>query len=135
MKNPNNEQNTLNTFITTLTASHVNATISQRQSEQIINATDNSIYESKPAAVIYPKTAQAIQEILTLGNQDTYQHLHFTAKVSATGCNGQSLNTGIIIDISRYMHAIGKINNVSPADRATIGDMFSTDASGKGSMR
>ena len=60
MKNQNSKQNTLNTFISTLADAHINATISQRPSEQIINATDNSIYESKPAAVIYPKTAQAI---------------------------------------------------------------------------
>jgi len=82
---------------------------------------------------------------------------------SGTGTNGQSLNSSVIVDTSRYLNKITNFDeekrlvcvepgvvldqlndflkpygiffpaNVSTASRATIGGMVATDASGKGS--
>ncbi|MEK9656873.1 MAG: FAD-binding and (Fe-S)-binding domain-containing protein [bacterium] len=156
---------TVTLFLDTLKTKNIDAEISSSKAEKIISATDNSIYEVVPEAIIYPKNESAIKETLTLLNNKKFHDLSITAKGGATGCNGQSLNSSIILDLSRFMHHIGKLNieeewvdvdpgvtlaelnnylspynyhfapNVSPADRATIGGMFSTDASGKGSLR
>src|SRR5699024_4792412 len=81
-----------------------------------------------------------------------------------TGTNGQALNQGIIVDMSRYMNRIIEINpeegwvrveagvikdelnqylkpfgyffspELSTSNRATLGGMINTDASGQGSL-
>ncbi len=131
---------------------------------RLLNATDNSIYEVTPEAVIQPKNFDDVQLIFKLANEEEFITLTFTARGGGTGTNGQSLNNGITIDFSRYMDKILDFNpeektitvepgviltnlnqflkphglffapHVSTADRATIGGMIATDAAGKGSL-
>eukprot|EP01047_Picozoa_sp_COSAG01_P023929 COSAG01_NODE_1461_length_10242_cov_4.896283_6_plen_943_part_00 len=152
-------------YLQALKQAAINAEYSDNLAERIVASTDNSIYQKMPKAIIYPKDKAAIQTCLKIAQELKYQHLTFTAKGGATGCNGQSLNQGIIIDCSRFMHKIIEMNladewvdvqpgvtldelnqalkpygycfgpHVSPADRATIGGMMATDACGKGSMK
>lgn len=126
-------------------------------------ATDNSIYQVLPAAVIYPRSVTDIQLLLQLAKQEAYRHVTFTPRGGGTGTDGQTLTSGIMVDVSRHMHHILEINqteqwvrvqpgvvldqlnealtptgtffapNVSPSNRATVGGMFNTDACGKGS--
>jgi FAD/FMN-containing dehydrogenase/Fe-S oxidoreductase len=126
-------------------------------------ATDNSVYQVIPQAVILPKTTQDISIALQLCQQDPFSHIQFSPRGGGTGTNGQSLTKGIIIDCSQYMRDILEVNlverwvrvqpgvvldqlnvflftygmhfapEISPSNRATLGGMINTDACGNGS--
>lgn len=130
-----------------------------------VYSTDNSIYQLIPQAVIYPKDIEDIQQILSLLILDKYREVVITARGGGTGTNGQSLTHGIVVDLSRHMNQILHIDPVaktavvqggvvkdqlnaalkpyglffapelSTSNRATIGGMINTDASGQGSCR
>ncbi|WP_343525475.1 FAD-binding and (Fe-S)-binding domain-containing protein [Sphingomonas sp.] len=127
-----------------------------------VASTDNSIYQVRPAAIVYPRHGDDVT-LLVRALADT--GLSLTARGGNTGTNGQSLNDGIIVDFARHMRGIGTFDPnanivtvepgvvldqlnaflkphgrffppmVSTASRATIGGMVATDASGKGSRR
>ncbi|WP_298626123.1 FAD-binding and (Fe-S)-binding domain-containing protein [uncultured Legionella sp.] len=137
--------------------------IEESLSSRLVVSTDNSVYQILPDAVIFPKNSEDISAIFTLAAQQEYRDITFTPRGGGTGTNGQSLNAGIIIDCSRYMNAILDLNleegwvivepgvvldqlneflkkdgvffapTLSPSNRATLGGMVNTDASGKGS--
>src|SRR5579872_4923053 len=126
-------------------------------------ATDNSIYQIIPQAVLFPRSTQDISIILKLSQEPQFLAIKFAPRGGGTGTNGQSLSTGIIIDCSKYMRDILEINvqenwvrvqpgvvldqlnaflkmhnryfapEISPSNRATIGGMMNTDACGNGS--
>lgn len=125
-------------------------------------ATDNSIYQQVPQAVLLPKSLDDLQIIAQLANAN--EQVTFSARGGGTGTNGQSLTPGIVIDTSRHMNAILELNleeswvrvqsgvvkdalndflaphgyffspDLSTSNRATVGGMISTDASGQGSL-
>lgn len=127
-------------------------------------STDNSIYQQLPQGVIFPKTEKDIQIALQTASHDPFLSLTFGPRGGGTGTNGQSLTPGIVVDLSRYMREILEINveegwvrvqtgvikdqlndflkpygfffspDLSTSNRATIGGMISTDASGQGSL-
>ncbi len=127
-----------------------------------VASTDNSIYQVRPAAIVYPCTGEDVT-LLVRTLADT--GLSLTPRGGNTGTNGQSLNDGIIVDFARHMRGISAFDPetntvtvepgvvldqlnaflkphgrffppmVSTASRATIGGMVATDASGKGSRR
>ncbi|KAF7764700.1 hypothetical protein PCIT_b0749 [Pseudoalteromonas citrea] len=131
---------------------------------RLVTATDNSIYQNVPQAVIYPKNNKDIQTALHSAQQDPFLSLTFGPRGGGTGTNGQSLTPGIVIDLSRHMREIIEINveenwvkvqagvikdqlndylrpfgfffapDLSTSNRATIGGMVNTDASGQGSL-
>jgi FAD/FMN-containing dehydrogenase/Fe-S oxidoreductase len=130
---------------------------------RIVAATDNSIYQVLPEAILYPANGQDINRIIKVIAKQPSGRISITPRGGGTGTNGQSLNQNVIVDTSRYLRNIihfdeGKrqvcvepgvvldqLNefltpyglffpaNVSTASRATIGGMVATDASGKGS--
>jgi len=127
-----------------------------------VASTDNSIYQVRPTAIVYPRTGDDVT-LLVRELRDT--GLSLTPRGGNTGTNGQSLNDGVIVDFARHMRGIGAFDPdtntvtvepgvvldqlnaflkphgrffppmVSTASRATIGGMVATDASGKGSRR
>ncbi len=150
-------------FLSDLQKSGFSGDIATQESVAVIYATDNSIYEVKPDGVIFPKNQNDVALIFKLLRQEKYQHIKITARGGGTSTNGQSINHGFIVDYSRYMNKIIKIDeknlraevepgvildvlnqelekfnlyfppNISPSNRATIGGMVNTDACGKGS--
>jgi FAD/FMN-containing dehydrogenase/Fe-S oxidoreductase len=130
---------------------------------RIVHATDNSIYQFQPAAVVHVRSAEDVACMLRLGTEEPFRPLSFSARGGGTGTNAQSLTTGIVVDCSKYLNRIHEINpeegwaevepgvildrlngvlkphglffapNVSTSSRATIGGMISTDACGQGS--
>lgn len=126
-------------------------------------ATDNSIYQVIPQAVIFPRDTDDMVHALTLAASDTFRTVTFSPRGGGTATNGQSLSAGIIIDCSRHMRAIVELNlderwvrvqpgvvldqlnqyllplgfhfapEISTSNRATIGGMINTDACGNGS--
>lgn len=133
-------------------------------SSRLSQANDNSVYQVVPQAIIFPKTTQDVLLITKLANEDPFQSLRFTPKGGGTGTNGQALTKYIVVDMSRYMRDILDINvkegwvrvqsgvikdqlndylrpfgyffapDLSTSNRATIGGMINTDASGQGSL-
>lgn len=127
-------------------------------------ATDNSIYQQLPQLVLHPRCRQDIQVIVKLANEEKFNDIKFSARGGGTGTNGQSLTPGIVVDLSKYMNRILEINieenwvrveagvikdqlndylrpygfffspDLSTSNRATIGGMINTDASGQGSL-
>jgi FAD/FMN-containing dehydrogenase/Fe-S oxidoreductase len=130
---------------------------------RIVGATDNSIYQVLPEAILYPANGKDINRIIKLIADQPEHRISITPRGGGTGTNGQSLNQNVIVDTSRYLSKIihfdenkrqvcvepgvvlDQLNeflkpyglffpaNVSTASRATIGGMVATDASGKGS--
>lgn len=132
--------------------------------ERLSMATDNSIYQLLPQAVVFPRSSADVQIITRLAGQAKFRELSFTPRGGGTGTNGQSLTEGIVVDMSRYMNRILEINpeqgwvkveagvikdqlnqylkpygyffspELSTSNRATLGGMINTDASGQGSL-
>ncbi len=128
-------------------------------------STDNSIYQIYPQGVVYPRNIEDLVALTSLANQPEYHFIEITARGGGTGTNGQSLNNGIIVDLSRHMNQILEVNaeqgwvrvqtgvvkdqlnailkphglffapDTSTSNRATIGGMINTDASGQGSCK
>lgn len=126
-------------------------------------ATDNSIYQRLPQAAVYPKHAEDLERLTRLAAQTTHRSIVLTPRGGGTGTNGQSLTDGIVVDVSRHMNKIIEIDvdarrvrvqagvvkdqlnaalkphglffapELSTSNRATIGGMIATDASGQGS--
>ncbi|SFH77582.1 FAD-binding and (Fe-S)-binding domain-containing protein [Modicisalibacter xianhensis] len=126
-------------------------------------ATDNSIYQRLPQAVLYPRDADDLVRIARLTGQATFRDIVLTPRGGGTGTNGQSLTDGLVVDVSRHMNRILEIDvgrrqvrvqagvvkdqlnaalkpyglffapELSTSNRATLGGMISTDASGQGS--
>ncbi|QBY05941.1 FAD-binding oxidoreductase [Thalassotalea sp. HSM 43] len=133
-------------------------------SSRLAVATDNSVYQQVPQAVIHPKTVEDVKIINAVATSDKFQEIKFSARGGGTGTNGQSLTPGIVVDMSRHMKQILEVNteqhwvkvqagvvkdqlneflkplgfffspDLSTSNRATIGGMVNTDASGQGSL-
>ncbi len=127
-------------------------------------STDNSIYQLLPDAVIFPRSTADVALIARLAGEARFSDLIFTPRGGGTGTNGQSLNQGIVVDMSRHMNRVLDINveqgwvkveagvikdqlnaflkpygfffspELSTSNRATLGGMINTDASGQGSL-
>ncbi|RDE07361.1 FAD-binding and (Fe-S)-binding domain-containing protein [Sphingomonas aracearum] len=70
-----------------------------------VASTDNSIYQVRPLAIAYPRSAADVQRIAAaahaLGGK-----VSLSARGGNTGTNGQSLNNGVIVDFGRHMNRI-----------------------------
>ncbi|MDF7680807.1 FAD-binding and (Fe-S)-binding domain-containing protein [Enterobacteriaceae bacterium ESL0689] len=132
--------------------------------DRLTMATDNSIYQLLPEAILFPRSTDDIVLLTRIAAQERFRSLIFTPRGGGTGTNGQSLNGGIIVDMSRYMNRILEINpqegwvrveagvikdqlnqylkpygyffapELSTSNRATLGGMINTDACGQGSL-
>ncbi|MGG2142550.1 D-2-hydroxyglutarate dehydrogenase YdiJ [Symbiopectobacterium sp. RP] len=132
--------------------------------DRLTMSTDNSIYQLLPDAVVFPRSTADVALLAQLSVQESYRALTFTPRGGGTGTNGQALNQGIVVDMSRYMSRILEINpeegwvrveagvikdqlnqylkpygyffapELSTSNRATLGGMINTDASGQGSL-
>lgn len=151
-------------FLTQLRASRFSGDIEQDYGARLAVSTDNSIYQNLPQGVVFPKSTDDLMIVTELANQPEYSKITFSPRGGGTGTNGQSLNNGIIVDLSRHMNNILEINeqegwvrvqtgvvkdqlnaylkpygfffspDLSTSNRATIGGMINTDASGQGSL-
>ncbi|MCQ8878295.1 FAD-binding oxidoreductase [Pseudoalteromonas shioyasakiensis] len=151
-------------YIKTITNKGFSGDTDATYGTRLTAATDNSIYQQIPQGVIFPKSEKDIQIALQTAAQDPFLSLTFGPRGGGTGTNGQSLTPGIVVDLSRYMREILEINadegwvrvqtgvikdqlndflrpygfffapDLSTSNRATIGGMVNTDASGQGSL-
>ncbi len=139
--------------------------IEDNYAARLLGATDNSVYQAMPQLIIFPKCEADVVLALKLGQRPEFSQLFFTARGGGTGTNGQSLNYGVMLDLSRYMKGVSQLNiaersvtvepgvikdelndslkahglffspELSTSNRATIGGMLSNDAAGQGSLK
>lgn len=137
--------------------------ISTQRGERLVFGTDNSIYQRLPQAIVYPRDEGDVQILAKLAAQEAWRAIVLAPRGGGTGTNGQSLTDGIIVDLSRHMNRVLDIDlarrevrvqagvvkdqlnallaphglffapELSTSNRATLGGMISTDASGQGS--
>lgn len=137
--------------------------ISNDYGERCVLSTDNSIYQLLPQGVVYPTGTDDLVLLCELAAEKAFHSIVLAARGGGTGTNAQSLTDGVVVDISRHMNAILEINaeekwvrvqvgvvkdqlnaalkehglffapELSTSNRATIGGMINTDASGQGS--
>ncbi|HZZ28964.1 MAG TPA: anaerobic glycerol-3-phosphate dehydrogenase subunit C [Pirellulales bacterium] len=66
-------------------------------------ASDASLYELKPLAVVRPRNTADVSAVVKYAAQ---QRIAIHARGTGTGLAGESLGTGIVVDFSRYMRRI-----------------------------
>lgn len=137
--------------------------ISDSYADRTALATDNSIYQVLPQLTAFPRNIEDLQRVTRIAAQARFRSIKLYPRGGGTGTNGQSLGDGVIVDVSRHMNGILEINHserwarvqagvvkdqleaalkpyglffapeLSTSNRATIGGMINTDASGQGS--
>ncbi|HKT94286.1 MAG TPA: FAD-binding oxidoreductase, partial [Paraburkholderia sp.] len=150
-------------FLHELEVSGFEGEVDASHATRTVLATDNSIYQRYPQAVVFPRHAKDVARLANLLGRDAFRGVAVAARGGGTGTNGQSLTDGVVVDMSRHMNRILEIDPVartarveagvvkdqlnaelkrhglffapelSTSNRATIGGMISTDASGQGS--
>lgn len=152
-------------FLEELKAAGFTGDIESHYSSRLAVATDNSVYQQLPQAVVLPKTTHDVSLVGKISAKSTYERVTFSPRGGGTGTNGQSLTKGVVVDLSRYMNQVIEINekegwvrvqagivkdqlndavrpygyffspDLSTSNRATLGGMINTDASGQGSLK
>ncbi|MEQ5801379.1 FAD-binding and (Fe-S)-binding domain-containing protein [Halomonas sp. H10-9-1] len=150
-------------FLEALKAAGFEGEIAPDYAARTVLATDNSIYQRLPQAALYPRHGEDLARIAHLAGQVEHRRVVLTPRGGGTGTNGQSLTDGLVVDVSRHMNRILEIDvekrrvrvqagvvkdqlnaalkphglffapELSTSNRATLGGMISTDASGQGS--
>ena len=150
-------------FIDALRAAGFQGEIDTGYATRTVLATDNSIYQRLPQAAVFPRDTADVQCVARLAGELAHRRIVLTARGGGTGTNGQSLTDGIVVDLSRHMNRILDIDlqarsvhvqagvvkdqlnaalqrhglffapELSTSNRATLGGMINTDASGQGS--
>lgn len=74
-------------------------------------STDESIFSIRPQIVIQPKHQADVEIAVALVARETkrFSSLSLTPRAAGTGLGGGSLTDSIVIDVSRYMTKIGKV--------------------------
>lgn len=151
-------------FIEQVRSSEFAGEIDVSYSGRLIAATDNSVYQNLPQAVLYPLNQTDLVLLMKLAGQENNSSVQFSPRGGGTGTNGQSLTSGIVVDLSRHMNKVLEVNpkegwvrvqagvvkdqlndilrphgyffspDLSTSNRATLGGMINTDASGQGSL-
>ncbi|MGJ8515713.1 D-2-hydroxyglutarate dehydrogenase YdiJ [Carnimonas bestiolae] len=126
-------------------------------------STDNSIYQRVPKLAVFPRHREDVALLARIAGEAAFTRIVLGPRGGGTGTNGQSLTDGVVVDLSRHMNAIIDIDveqrrvrvqpgvvkdqlnaalkpyglffapELSTSNRATIGGMINTDASGQGS--
>lgn len=150
-------------FLAALQAAGFAGEIRADHANRTVQSTDNSIYQRLPQAVICPAHADDVQLLARLLAEPAHRDVKVAARGGGTGTNGQSLTDGVVVDLSRNMNRILEIDverrwvrvqagvvkdqlnaalkphglffapELSTSNRATVGGMINTDASGQGS--
>ncbi|CAM5325224.1 hypothetical protein SSTU70S_05407 [Stutzerimonas stutzeri] len=150
-------------FLDALRAAGFRGEIAQDHASRTVLATDNSIYRRFPQSAVFPLDARDVETLARVVAEPAHRSVRLSPRGGGTGTNGQSLTDGVVVDLSRHMNRILEINvaerwvrvqsgvvkdqlnaalkphglffapELSTSNRATIGGMINTDASGQGS--
>tara|TARA_B110000014_G_C20126160_1_gene600115 strand:+ start:3089 stop:6076 length:2988 start_codon:yes stop_codon:yes gene_type:complete len=79
------------------------------QESKMMYSTDASIYHMEPICIIFPKNEEIVKHIIKIANK---YNVSIVPRGAGTSLAGQAINTGIMLDFSRYMRKIIEINPV-----------------------
>lgn len=160
---PDVQNTTYEAFLDALQTAGFRGEIVRDYGARTVLATDNSIYQRLPQAAVFPLDEQDVAVVSRLVADPRHSKVVLTPRGGGTGTNGQSLTDGVVVDLSRHLNNILEINveerwvrvqsgvvkdqlnaalkphglffapELSTSNRATIGGMINTDASGQGS--
>ena len=129
---------------------------------KVIYSTDASVYQIKPIAVARPKSVGDIQTLVRFANE---HNIPLTPRTAGTSLAGQTVGSGIIVDVSKYFTKIVALDqenktvtvqpgvirdelnlflkpyglffgpNTSTSNRCMIGGMVGNNSSGTTSIR
>ncbi len=138
--------------------------VSHAAADRIVMATDNSVYQMAPDAILFPRSRADLVRIARTLSDPAFRDVALRPRGGGTATTGASLGAGITVDLSRFMNTILEINaaegwarvepgvvkdqlnaalrphgrffapELAPSNRATLGGMISTDACGQGSV-
>ena len=74
---------------------------------QMLYATDASVYKKRPLGVVFPKNEQDIVSVIHWANQ---HDISLTARAAGTSLAGQCVTNGVVVDVSRHMTKIIKLD-------------------------
>ncbi len=77
------------------------------QTMRILYATDASVYRELPTAVVLPKNADDIRQVILFAKQ---HELSIIPRAAGTSLAGQCVGSGIVVDVSKYMTKILELN-------------------------
>ncbi|MEW6460968.1 MAG: FAD-binding and (Fe-S)-binding domain-containing protein [Pseudomonadota bacterium] len=150
-------------FLDALRGAGFRGEIARDHASRTVLATDNSIYQRLPQSAVFPLDAEDVQVLARIAAEPAHRSVRLTPRGGGTGTNGQSLTDGVVVDLSRHLNRILEIDpagrwvrvqsgvvkdqlnaalephglffapELSTSNRATIGGMINTDASGQGS--
>lgn len=123
-------------------------------------STDASLFEIRPFAVAVPRTEDELQQLVKYAHE---QQLPLIPRGAGTGMAGESLGSGVVVDLSTHFHAVREVGgdcvrvqpgvvlsplneelrkrgrrigpNPSSAATCTLGGMLATNASGGNAVR
>lgn len=77
---------------------------------------DASVLVVRPQVVVFPKDSKDVQELVRWinSNKEKYPNLAITARSAGTCMSGGAIGESIVMDFTRYMNQIGKIEKVAP---------------------
>ncbi|WP_448144900.1 D-2-hydroxyglutarate dehydrogenase YdiJ [Pseudomonas silesiensis] len=160
---PDTHKTAYDAFLDALQVAGFQGEIARNHGDRTVLATDNSIYQRLPQAAVFPRDERDVAILSRLAAESAHSAVVLTPRGGGTGTNGQSLTDGLLVDLSRHLNSILEINveqrwvrvqsgvvkdqlnaalkpyglffapELSTSNRATIGGMINTDASGQGS--
>ena len=86
-------------------------------------ATDASIYQIMPLGVVAPRTADELDAILTIAREEG---VPVTARGGGTSQCGQTVNRGLIVDVSRHLRELVSLDVVNRRARVQPGIVLDT---------
>ena len=132
------------------------------KNDRILYSTDSSIFKVEPTGVVIPGSTEDVANVVRYCHENK---IPITARGAGSGLAGGAINTGVIIDITKYMNRTLEINddenwvrvqpgicqgplngqlkeygkffppNPSSSDYCTIGGMIANNASGGKSVK
>ena len=150
-------------FFERLQQSRFSGDIHVDYANRTVLSTDNSVYQVLPQGAVFPSDVDDLVTLCELASESEFTSIVLSPRGGGTGTNGQSLTDGVVVDLSKHLNQILEINaeqgwvrvqtgvvkdqlnaalkphglffapELSTSNRATIGGMINTDASGQGS--
>ncbi len=151
-------------FVQAVQAAGFSGEASATAADRLAIATDNSVYQVAPDAILFPRSRADLACIARTLAEPAFHAVALRPRGGGTATTGASLGAGVTVDLSRFMTAILEINaaegwvrvepgvvkdqlnavlrphgmffapELAPSNRATLGGMISTDACGQGSV-
>jgi FAD/FMN-containing dehydrogenase/Fe-S oxidoreductase len=102
---------------------HLRGEVRIERPARLLYATDASIYQIEPFAVVLPRDAGDLQTVMQIAAE---MRVPITPRGGGTSLSGQAIGEGIVVDCSKFMDAILDIDPESRTARVQPGVLLDT---------